>query len=90
MRKQELVHLHGLLVVVRRHVDEQDEIQASRHAFDAYDEYGVRPTAIAERKEAHHAAVDHLLEGLQTTLTAHQPMESTTSKSSDGVGASTR
>lgn len=72
MRKQELVHLHGLLVEIRQQFTEQDDIQIPAYAFEAYDEYGVGPTAIAERKDTHQAAIDHLFDGLQTTLSAQQ------------------
>lgn len=73
MRKQELVHLHGLFVEIRRYLAAQDEIQIPTDAFDAYDESGIGPTAIAERKHAHQAAVDQLLDGLDTTVTAQHP-----------------
>lgn len=72
MRKQELIHMHGLLVVVRQHLAEQDDIEIPTGAFDAYDDYGVGPTAIAKRKDVHKEAVDRLLEGLQMALTTQQ------------------
>lgn len=68
MRKQELVHLHGLLLIVRRHVDEQGNVEIPEGTFDTYDDYGIRPTAISERKKAHKEAVDLLAGGLQTAL----------------------
>lgn len=88
MRKQELVHLHGLLVEIRRHFVEQDEIQIPADAFEAYDEYGVGPTAIPERKDAHKAAVHHLLEGLETTVPTQQPAGEPASTPSDVIEAS--
>lgn len=76
MRKQELIHIHGLLVEVRRYFDDRDEIPAD--AFDAYDTYGVTPTALHRHKDAHKEAIEHLLEGIDTTLT----IESTVPKTS--------
>lgn len=72
MRKQELIHIHDLLAVTRDHLDDEGELDPPADAFDAYDDYGVGPTAIAKRKEAHKTAVDHLLDGLQATLTAQR------------------
>lgn len=72
MRKQELIHIHGLLVVTREHLADQDEIEIPTDAFDAYDDFGVGPTAIAKRKDAHIEAVEYLLDGLHTTLTTQQ------------------
>ncbi|QIO24161.1 UPF0058 family protein [Haloarcula sp. JP-L23] len=72
MRKHELVHIHGLLVLVRRHLAEQEEIAIPTDAFDVYDAYGVRPTAIAERKDTHKTAIRHLLTGLNATLATEQ------------------
>ena len=75
MRKQELVHLHGLLVGVRRYLDEHEDVAVPTGAFDAYDGYGIGPTAIADRKDAHREAVDRLLDGLNVTVTAQRTAE---------------
>lgn len=88
MRKQELVHLHALFEVIRRHLAERDGTRLPAGAFDTYDEHGVGPVAIAERKEAHRAAVDHLLDGLQTTVTAQRPAVETASTPSETGEAS--
>lgn len=68
MRKQDLLHIHGLLVAVRRYLDEHDDVRVPPGAFDAYDGYGVGPTAVADRKAAHREAVDRLLGGLYVTV----------------------
>lgn len=82
MRKQGIVHLHGLLVLVRRDFTEQNEIQIPADAFESYDEYGVRPTRIADRKRAHKAAVSHLLDGLETTVAANRSTDDESRRSS--------
>jgi hypothetical protein len=72
MRKQELIHIHRLLVVTRNHLADQADIEIPADAFDEYDEHEVGPTAIAKRKEAHKEAVEHLLDGVHTTLTTQR------------------
>lgn len=78
MRKQELIQVHGLLVVTREHLSDREDVAIPPDAFDAYDDYGVGPTAIDKRKADHAEAVDRLAEGLRTALrarrqTAHPP-----------------
>lgn len=88
MRKQELIHIHGLLVVTRLHLAEQANIEIPDEAFDGYDGYGVGPTAIAERKDAHKEAVDQLLDGFRTTLTTHKKSTDALTPSSESIDAS--
>lgn len=88
MRKQELIHIHGLLVVTRRHLADQADIEIPDEAFDEYDDYGVEPTAIAERKDAHKEAVDQLLDGFRTTLANRKKRAATLSPSSESIDAS--
>ncbi|WP_458205289.1 UPF0058 family protein [Haladaptatus sp. NG-SE-30] len=54
MKKQELIHLHGLLAEVGNHYEERtgDSI-----GFGEYDSLGVRPTSIHKSKTDHKAAV---------------------------------
>lgn len=73
MRKQELVHLHGLFAALRSHLRERDDVTVPDDAFDPYDEYGVGPTALAERKDEHVTALDRLSDGVHETVTTHDP-----------------
>ena len=43
MRKQELVHLHGLFAAVRSYLREREDVTVPAEAFDPYDEHGVGP-----------------------------------------------
>lgn len=70
MRKQELIQLHALCVVIRSHVEARHDVPPD--AFRAYDEYGVPPTAIHRRKDAHWEALRRLLAGL-TAVTGDRP-----------------
>lgn len=54
MKKQELIHLHGLLAQVRNHVE---EIEGAPVDEESYDELGVRPTSIHRSKTDHKEAV---------------------------------
>lgn len=54
MRKQELIHLHGLLTEVAKHIEEEKGIDV---ASDEYRELGVRPTSIHKSKTDHKEAV---------------------------------
>lgn len=66
MRKQELVQLHALCVLIRDHLEDQYTFSAD--AFQAYDEFGVSPAAIHRRKEIHETALFHILEGFNVVL----------------------
>lgn len=66
MRKQELVQLHALCVLIRHHLEGQYKFSAD--AFHAYDEYGVSPAAIHRRKEIHETALFHILDGFNGVL----------------------
>lgn len=88
MRKQELIHIHGLLVVIRQHLAEQADIEIPDDAFDGYDDYGVGPTAIAQQKDAHKEAVDQLLDGFRRIRTTQKMDADTLSPSSESIDAS--
>ena len=67
MKKQELIHLHGLLAEVGNHVemrlgDEPD--------LDRYESLGIRPTSIHKSKTDHKAAVFALAEGITGQMTS--------------------
>jgi len=58
MKKQELIHLHGLLAEVSEYCDTSDE------SFDRYHDQAVRPTSIHKSKTDHKDAVFALAEGI--------------------------
>ncbi|MFB6109080.1 MAG: UPF0058 family protein [Haloplanus sp.] len=65
MKKQELIHLHGLLAEVEKqcaawHDDEID--------LTAYEDMGVRPTSIHKSKTDHKAAVFKLAKGITSSM----------------------
>ena len=61
MKKQELIHLHGLLAEVCNHYEQIAECNVE-HA--KYTELGVRPTSIHKSKTDHKAAVFALADGI--------------------------
>ncbi|WP_138006400.1 UPF0058 family protein [Halalkalirubrum salinum] len=64
MKKQELIHLHGLLSEVR------NQCEAWEGEFDltAYETMGVKPTSIHKSKTDHKAAVFKLAEGITGSM----------------------
>jgi len=64
MKKQELIHLHGLLAEVSAHCAEWDDCQVD---LESYESLGIRPTSIHKSKTDHKAAVFALAGG----ITAH-------------------
>lgn len=65
MKKQELIHLHGLLAEVSNDFEAYDE---SELALEEYEELGVRPTSIHKSKTDHKAAVFALARGITTGM----------------------
>jgi hypothetical protein len=65
MKKQELIHLHGLLAQVRNHYEENagEEVTHER-----YTDLGVKPTSIHKSKTDHKAAVFALADGITEEL----------------------
>ncbi|MFB6126312.1 MAG: UPF0058 family protein [Halolamina sp.] len=66
MKKQELIHLHGLLAEVRNQCAEwegEDGLDLSE-----YQDMGVQPTSIHRSKTDHKAAVFKLAKGLTSSL----------------------
>ena len=53
MKKQELIHLHGLLAEVSKHYMQND----GELSLESYRQLGVRPTSIHKSKTDHKAAV---------------------------------
>jgi hypothetical protein len=69
MKKQELIHLHGLLAQVQTHY-EQETGEAVDH--DEYATLGVQPTSIHKSKTDHKAAVFALARGITGEMTAEE------------------
>ena len=61
MKKQELIHLHGLLAEVCEHYEQMADCSVEH---TEYTELGVRPTSIHKSKTDHKAAVFALADGI--------------------------
>lgn len=66
MKKQELIHLHGLLAEVQTHYEQQTGEEIDR---EQYASLGVRPTSIHRSKTDHKEAVFALAHGITSTMT---------------------
>ena len=69
MKKQELIHLHGLLAQVQNHFEEQTGTDVSR---EEYLELGVQPTSIHKSKTDHKDAVFALANSITEEMTAEE------------------
>jgi hypothetical protein len=69
MKKQELIHLHGLLAQVENHFEEETD---STVDHDEYTQLGVQPTSIHKSKTDHKAAVFALARGITGEMTAEE------------------
>jgi hypothetical protein len=67
MKKQELIHLHGLLAEVRNHYEQSI---GSEIDDEDYRNLGVRPTSIHKSKTDHKAAVFALADGITSDMEA--------------------
>ncbi len=65
MKKQELIHLHGLLAEVSNQCAEWDNCQID---LEEYESRGIRPTSIHKSKTDHKAAVFALANGITTNM----------------------
>ncbi|PSQ11320.1 metal-binding protein [Halobacteriales archaeon QS_5_70_15] len=76
MKKQELIHLHGLLAEVRNHYEQSIGTEIDD---ESYRELGVRPTSIHKSKTDHKAAVFALADGITSEMVVEteQPVPST-------------
>lgn len=66
MRKQELIHVHGLLHEVEEYLEEEyfeDELES-----EEYESLDIRPTDIHRRKEDHKEAIFSLSDSLTDYL----------------------
>lgn len=65
MRKQELIHLHGLLVEVATFCMDEDDIAIE---LDEYQSLGTHPTSIHLSKTDHKHAVFALINGITAAV----------------------
>ena len=82
MRKDELVHLHNLLALVRQEFAERDD--APPGTFADYDALGVSPMAVYGSKTDHQRAVQELARALAT---AAEPESEPHSDAGSGSGS---
>lgn len=61
MRKQELIHLHGLLLEVQKHCTPEADLSV-------YESLGIGPTSIYRHKNEHRKAVFALMEAIMDDL----------------------
>ncbi|PSQ19513.1 metal-binding protein [Halobacteriales archaeon QS_8_65_32] len=69
MKKQELIHLHGLLAEVCNHHEQRTGAPVER---EEYETLGVRPTSIHKSKTDHKAAVFALTDGITTAMAGEE------------------
>lgn len=72
MKKQELIHLHGLLSEVRAECVDTPKMEVD---LSEYDSIGVKPTSIHRSKTDHKRAVFALARGLTESLEAESSPE---------------
>ena len=65
MKKQELIHHHGLLAQVQNHYEEQTGNDVEH---DKYNRLGVQPTSIHKSKTDHKDAVFALAKGITSEM----------------------
>ena len=69
MKKQELIHLHGLLAQVQNHYEAESGCEVEH---DEYAELGVKPTSIHKSKTDHKAAVFAIAKGITGEMTTEE------------------
>lgn len=69
MKKQELIHLHGLLAQVQNHYEQESGCEVEH---DEYAELGVKPTSIHKSKTDHKAAVFAIAKGITSEMTTEE------------------
>jgi hypothetical protein len=65
MKKQELIHLHGLLAQVQDHYEAET---GSKVKHDDYADLGVKPTSIHKSKTDHKDAVFAIVKGITSQM----------------------
>lgn len=69
MKKQELIHLHGLLAQVQNHYEQHTGNEVEH---DRYVTLGVQPTSIHKSKTDHKEAVFALAKGITDEMTTEE------------------
>ncbi len=69
MKKQELIHLHGLLAQVQNHYEGET---GSEVEHDEYATLGIKPTSIHKSKTDHKDAVFALARGITSEMEAEK------------------
>jgi hypothetical protein len=69
MKKQELIHLHGLLAEVSNHCEMADDVTID---LGDYHDLGVKPTSIHKSKTDHKDAVFAIADGITSQLDADE------------------
>ncbi|MEF8783959.1 MAG: UPF0058 family protein [Haloarculaceae archaeon] len=69
MKKQELIHLHGLLAQVQNHYEEET---GNTVEHDEYISLGVQPTSIHKSKTDHKAAVFAIARGITSEMESEE------------------
>jgi len=69
MKKQELIHLHGLLAQVQTHYEKES---GNSVEHDEYADLGVKPTSIHKSKTDHKAAVFALVKGISSEMATEE------------------
>jgi hypothetical protein len=69
MKKQELIHLHGLLAEVSNHCEMANDVTID---LEEYHELGIKPTSIHKSKTDHKDAVFAIATGITSQLEAEE------------------
>ena len=78
MKKQELIHLHGLLAELQSQFD-----AAGETVSEEYRDLGVQPTSIHRSKTDHKAAVFALIHGVTDELESEEAETETVAATAD-------
>jgi hypothetical protein len=77
MKKQELIHLHGLLSEVGNYYEEEHSTEVD---LDDYESLGVRPTSIHKSKTDHKAAVFAMAKSITSEMSEAESGEKVAAK----------
>jgi hypothetical protein len=77
MKKQELIHLHGLLAEVGNYYESEHSTEVN---LEEYESLGVRPTSIHKSKTDHKAAVFAMAKAITSEMTEAEADEKVAAK----------
>jgi hypothetical protein len=77
MKKQELIHLHGLLAEVGNYYEAEHNTEVN---LEEYESLGVRPTSIHKSKTDHKAAVFAITKAITSEMTEAEANEKVAAK----------